>query len=89
MPDKDLLQEVLNKAREHRYSDSSRYLTDIVSSLALGGRHRTVDLSEFSLLDEQTRLLVFDLITAKVRGIYHDEAWQDVATKMLESVKGG
>lgn len=88
MPEKDILNEVLNKAREHRYSDSSRYLTEIVSSLALGGKHRAVDLSEFPLLDEHTRLLVFDLITAKVRGTYHDEAWQEIATKMLDSIKG-
>ena len=38
MAERDLLHEVLSKAREHRYSESSRYLTDIVASLALGGR---------------------------------------------------
>ena len=88
MTERDLLQIALDKVREHRYADSSRFLTDIVVSLALGGRHRAVDLSEFSLLDEHTRLLVFDLITAKVRGIYHDEAWQGTATKMLDVSKG-
>lgn len=88
MTEKDLLQVALEKVREHRYADSSRFLTEIVISLALGGRHRAVDLSEFTLLDEHARLLVFDLITAKVRGAYHDEAWQELATKMLDATKG-
>ena len=88
MTEKDIFQVALEKVREHRYADSSRFLTEIVVSLSLGGRHRAVDLSEFSLLDEHTRLLAFDLITAKVRGKNHDEAWQELAAKMLEATKG-
>ena len=85
---KDPLQVALDKVRENRFSDSARYLTDIVLSLALGGRHRAVDLSEITLLDEHGRLLVFDLLTAKAKGTYHDDAWKEMADKILNATKG-
>ena len=86
--DKDPLHAALDKVRENRYSDSARFLTDIVLSLALGGRHRAVDLSEIALLDEHARLLVFDLLTAKAKGTYHDDVWHEMANKILNATKG-
>jgi len=88
MTKKNLLHTALDKVRENRYADSARFLTDIVVSLALGGRHRAVDLSEITLLDEHARLLVFDLLTAKAKGTYHDDVWQEMANKMLSATKG-
>jgi len=85
---KDPLHLALDKVRENRYSDSARYLTDIVTSLALGGRHRAVDLSEITLLDEHARLLVFDLLSAKAKGTYHEDVWKEIADKMLNATKG-
>lgn len=88
MPEKDLLQDALHMVREHRYADSSRYLADIVSSLTFGGKNRAVDLSSFTLLDERARRLVFDLITARVKDTYHAEVWDEMATKMQNTIKG-
>lgn len=88
MTEKDVLQAALDQVRQERYADSSRYLADIVASLALGGSHRKVDLSRFSLLDEHSRMLAFDLITARVKNSYPADAWERMATKILETTKG-
>lgn len=88
MTEKDVLAAALEHVRQNRYANASLYLADIVASLAFGGNHRKVDLSRFDLLDERTRLMVFDLITAKVKGAYPLEEWERVATKILEATKG-
>ena len=88
MPEKDPLEAVLETVQQNRYSDSSLYLADVVASLALGGTHRKVDLSRFGLLDEPARLLVFNLLTAKVKEGYPQEAWEKTADRILETTRG-
>jgi len=88
MTAKDALHAALELVQQNRYSESALYLTDVVASLAFGGSHRKVDLSRIAILDEDGQAAAVDLITAKIRGSYPDEAWALTADKMLETTKG-
>lgn len=88
MSEKAPLEAALKVVQQNRYADVSLYLADIVASLALGGAHRKVDLSRCELLDEPSRLLVFQLITARAKGSYPREVWEKTADKILETTHG-
>lgn len=88
MSGKHPLEAILETVQKNRYSESALYLADIMASLAFGGTHRKVDLARFSLLEEPTRLLVFDLLSAKAKGKFPKENWEKTANKILDITRG-